>query len=95
MRPADRRVLHRAANCLVDGALDRLDLPHVVYVYDRLLGEHSVIGPFGDPVAACRYAERFRSEVLLPDADQDLLQIVVVPLDAAPAVHGRQEHRRR
>ncbi len=81
--------------CLVDDALERLDLPHVVYVYDRLLDEHSVIGPFVDPLDACHYAERFRAEVLPSGADPDVLQIVVVPLDAAPVTPSRQEHRRR
>lgn len=74
---------------------DRLDLPHVVHVFDRLLHEHSVIGPFEDPVAACCYAERFREEVLPAGADPELLEIVVVPLDAAPTVGPRQEARRR
>lgn len=95
MRPVERRSLPWSTQPLADDVADRLDLPHVVHVYDRVLAEHSVIGPFPDPVAACCYAERFRGEVLPADADPDLLEIVVVPLDAAPLVTARQESRRR
>lgn len=94
MRSVERRVTSRAVHGSPSDA-DRLDLPHVVHVFDRLLAEHSVIGPFDDPVAACCYAERFRDEVLPAGADPELLEIAVVPLDAAPAVRPRQEARRR
>ncbi len=95
MSEVERRVLSRAVRPSVDAADLRLDLPHVVHVYDRVLAEHSVIGPFDDPVLACCYADRFREEVLPAGADPEVLEIVVVPLDPAPRPPARHEGRHR
>jgi len=95
MGPVERRTSAPACRAVPADLLARLDLPHVVHVYDRLLGEHSVIGPFDDPVLACCYADRFRAEVLPADADPTVLEIVVVPLEPAPSAPRRATGRRR
>lgn len=76
---------------MIDGAIARseaelLDLPHVVHVYDRVLGTPCVLGPFPSPVAACAYAERFVREVLGPDDDRASLRVDVIALEPADDV---------
>lgn len=93
MKPGRRPPAPWAAQ--VDDVALRLELPHVVHVYDRLLAEHSVIGPFAYPIDACRWAETFREEVLPAGADPSVLEIAVVPLDPVGAVPPRPIGRRR
>lgn len=58
----------------------RLDLEHVVHVYDPLLGLQTVFGPFPGPVEASLFAEQFVIEAACaPGAPQ--LGMTVIPLD--------------
>ncbi len=59
----------------------RLELPHVVHVVDRSSGLASVFGPFGGPLAASVFADRFASDLagVMPSG----LAITVIPLEPA------------
>lgn len=95
MQPYDDDLTGVFEAAIAADAVDRLDLPHVVYVFDRLLHEPTVIGPFADPISASRYAERYRGEVLPPGTDPAVLEICVIPMEPGPAVRGRTSGRRR
>jgi len=64
-------------------------MPHVVYVQDPYLCQSSVFGPFGDPVEAMRFAERFVGDLIYGPYDQPVTTIVV-PLEPVVEVerHG-------
>jgi len=62
-----------------DAASD-LDLPHVVYVYDRVLRLPTVLGPFPDPVSAAAFAELYAREACGSD-DVASLRMDVIPLE--------------
>lgn len=59
----------------------RMELPHVVHVVDRSSGLASVFGPFGGPLAASVFADRFVSDLagVMPSG----LAITVIPLEPA------------
>ncbi len=57
-----------------------LEWPHVVSVFDRLLGLPTVLGPFPDPVSASVFAERYAYEVT-GNGDRESLRVDVVPLE--------------
>lgn len=68
---------------VASGEAERLDLEHVVCVFDVLSGLPSVFGPFADPIAASRFASRFVSDV---GCNYEwALRVRVVPLDRIPA----------
>ena len=81
---------------LVDTAIahsesERLDLPHVVCVFDVLTGLPTVFGPFADPISASVYACRYVSDVGCDYAMA--LHVRVVPLDRGatePSVRMRR-----
>ena len=84
---------------MVDAATARheaaeIDLPHVVYVYDRVLGIPCALGPFRSSTAACPYADRFVREVLTPYDDMSSLRIDVVALQLADTVAGSRWYTR-
>jgi hypothetical protein len=69
---------------LVDTALaqtecERLSLPHVVCVFDRLTGLPSVFGPFSDPISASVAAADYVRDVGCDYSGA--LDVRVVPLD--------------
>ncbi len=68
-----------ARTTATDAASD-LDLPHVVHVYDRVLGLPTVLGPFPDPVSAAAFAERYAREACGSD-DVASLRTDVIPLE--------------
>lgn len=59
---------------------ETLEWPHVVLVFDRVLGLPTVLGPFPDPVSASVFAERYAYEVT-GNSDRGSLRIDVVPLE--------------
>lgn len=59
---------------------ETLAWPHVVSVFDRLLGLPTVLGPFPDPVSASVFAERYAYEVT-GNSDRESLRVDVVPLE--------------
>lgn len=59
----------------------RLELTHVVHVVDQSSGLASVFGPFGSPLAASVFADRFVSDVAT--AMPSGLVITVIPLEPA------------
>jgi len=81
---------------LVDTAIaatesERLDLPHVVCVFDVLTGLPTVFGPFADPISASVYASRYVNDVGCDYAWA--LHVRVVPLDRGatdPTVRTRR-----
>lgn len=75
---------------IASGEVERLDLEHVVCVFDVLAGLPSVFGPFADPISASMFASRFVSEVGYDYAWA--LHVRVVPLDriSATTPSGRQ-----
>jgi hypothetical protein len=62
-------------------AITRIDLPHVVYVYDEVLGLPTVVGPFQDPVSACAFAEEFRGQVCGGQTSEGSITLTVVALE--------------
>lgn len=73
---------------IASGEVDRLDLEHVVCVYDILTGLPSVFGPFTDPISASMFASRFVSDV---GCDFEwALHVRVVPLDRISATRTRK-----
>lgn len=68
---------------IASGEVERLDLQHVVCVFDVLTGLPSVFGPFTDPISASTFASRFVSDV---GCDYEwALHVRVVPLDRISA----------
>lgn len=61
----------------------QFDLPHVVYVFDRLLGTPSVIGPFPDPITASLYVDEYLDVVAVNDDDRRTYDIKVIRLEPA------------
>ena len=57
----------------------RLNLLHVVVPYERSCSQVSVFGPFGGPVEASAFADRYTSEIA--DLVADATDVVVAPLD--------------
>lgn len=57
----------------------RLSLPHVVHLVDRASGLPSVFGPFGDPLAASVFADRFVAD--LADEVPSGFVVTVAPLE--------------
>lgn len=57
----------------------RLDLPHVVYVFDRVTGLPSAFGPFECPVAASVFADQYLRDIECDQCSE--LRAVVIPLD--------------
>ena len=57
----------------------RLDLPHVVCVFDSITGLPSAFGPFESPVAASVFADQYLRDVGRDQCSE--LRAVVVPLD--------------
>lgn len=59
----------------------RLCMPHVVHLVDRATGLASVFGPFGDPLAASVFADRFVRDLV--DVVPSGFVVAVVPLEPA------------
>ena len=57
----------------------RLTMPHVVHLVERTSGLASVFGPFGDPLAASVFADRFLAD--LADVLPSGFVVTVIPLD--------------
>ena len=57
-----------------------LDLPHVVHVFDRVLGLPTVLGPFPSPMSAAMFAERYVREAC-GFGDVATLRADVIPLE--------------
>ncbi len=57
----------------------RLDLPHVVCVFDGVTGSPSAFGPFEGPVAASVFADQYLRDVGRDQCAE--LRAVVIPLD--------------
>lgn len=57
----------------------RLSMPHVVHLVDRASGLPSVFGPFGDPLAASVFADRFVAD--LADEVPSGFVVTVAPLE--------------
>ncbi|MBI4933833.1 MAG: hypothetical protein HY828_08145 [Actinobacteria bacterium] len=76
-------ILNSVDVSIASGEVERLDLEHVVCVFDVLTGLPSVFGPFGDPISASAFASRFVSDV---GCDYEwALHVRVVPLDRISA----------
>lgn len=57
----------------------RLTMPHVVHLVERTSGLASVFGPFGDPLAASVFADRFLAD--LADVLPSGFVVTVIPLE--------------
>ena len=57
----------------------RLDLPHVVCVFDRVTGLPSAFGPFESPVAASVFADQYLRDIGCDQCSE--VRAVVIPLD--------------
>ena len=55
--------------------IDELAMPHAVVVFDVLMEQTSVIGPFAEPLAALVFAERYVHDVV--GAPGDLIVTIV------------------
>ena len=83
IRETDQHVLDMVDRAIAHEAVCALDLPHVVHIYDHLLGIPTVLGPFPDPVTASAFAERYLSEVTATGDDPTMLRADVLPLESA------------
>lgn len=70
----------------------RIDLPHVVCVFDRDTGLPSAFGPFESPVAASVFADQYLRDVGCDQCSE--VRAVVIPLDSGQREPSRQEHFR-
>lgn len=80
-----RDVLTALDEAVARAAVETMELPHLVYVFDRETGSPSAIGPFRSPVEACIHAERVVREIVGAVGCASSLRIDVVPLESAGA----------
>lgn len=73
-------VLSAVDDAIARSAAELLNVPHVVHVFDRVLGTPCAFGPFRSPVAASAFAEQFCRDVLGIDGDARSLRVDVVAL---------------
>lgn len=81
-------LLEAVDDALARLAADTLALPHVVWVLDQRTGEKCCLGPFGDPVDACVYAEQVVRQIAGDCSDASGLEVEVVPLEAVRPWRG-------
>ncbi|HEY4332728.1 MAG TPA: hypothetical protein VGM78_09165 [Ilumatobacteraceae bacterium] len=62
-------------------AIRELDLPHVVHVYDTLLGTPTVIGSFPDPITASEFADDYLDAIAANNQDRDTFVVTVIPIE--------------
>ena len=70
----------------------RLDLPHVVCVFDKDTGLPTAFGPFESPVAASVFADQYLLDIGCDQCPE--VRAVVIPLDSVQQESSRQEHFR-
>ena len=78
----DETVLDLVAAAMARAAASDLELPHIVHVYDRLLGVPCAIGPFPDPVTASIFADQYLRE-LIGEGDDAGVRVNVIALEPA------------
>lgn len=76
-----RGILDSVDEAIAAEAAEGLELPHVVYVFDHLLGIASAIGPFPNPIAASEFAEQYLDDVAAGGNDRGILRVEVIPLE--------------
>ena len=86
----DRDVIDKVDAALAKDCVFALDLPHIVHVYDHVLGVATAVGPFHDPVTASAFAERYLAEAVQQGDDRATLRVDVLPLEIAD--HGGRRH---
>jgi hypothetical protein len=74
-----RSVSERIDAVLAAESAKRLTMPHIVHLAERASGLASVFGPFGDPVAASSFADRFVAD--LAEALPSGFVVTVIPLE--------------
>jgi hypothetical protein len=60
---------------------DTLRFPHVVHVFDAVLGLTTIIGPFDCPACAATFADRYVEDVTVGCPAGEGLRVTVLPLE--------------